>query len=56
MEKNHFNLRRGILGNFGNSNSILNKGPSGTEELNNNNTNTICSVKSIGHIFKTKKN
>ena len=55
VEKNHFNLRRGILGNFGNSNSILNKGPSGTEELNNNNTNTICSVKSIGHIFKTKK-
>ena len=52
IEKNYFNLRGGILGK---SNSIINKGSSDGGEANNNNTNTICSVKSIGHIFKTKK-
>ena len=52
IDKNHFNLRGGILGN---SNSIITKTPGGALEINNNDTNTICSVKSIGHIFKTKK-
>ena len=43
-------------GIVGNSNSIINKGIMGTNDINNNDTNTICSVKSIGHIFKKKKN
>ena len=51
IEKNYFNIGLGILGK---SNSIINKGSSDGVETNNN-TNTICSVKSIGHIFKTKK-
>ena len=51
IEKNYFNIGGGILGK---SNSIINKGSSDGVETNNN-TNTICSVKSIGHIFKTKK-
>ena len=54
LDKNHFNLRGDILGH---SNSIINKVGVCENELynNNNDTNTICSVKSIGHIFKTKK-
>ena len=52
IDKNHFNLRGGILGN---SNSIINRLGILPNETNNNDTNTICSVKSIGHIVKMKK-
>ena len=54
IDKNYFNLRGGFLGN---SNSIITKVSGGVGEIINNNTdtNTICSVKSIGHIFKTRK-
>ena len=52
-DKNHFNLGVGIIGN---SNIIVNKVNNGVNEMNNNDINTICSVKSIGHIFKMKKN
>ena len=52
IDKNHFNLRGGILGN---SNSIINRLGILPNEVNNNDTNTICSVKSIGHIVKMKK-
>jgi hypothetical protein len=53
IDKIHFNLKSDI---FGNSNSIINKAGGGENEIfTNNDTNTICSVKSIGHIFKTKK-
>ena len=52
-DKNHFNIGGGIVGN---SNSIINKGIMGTNDINNNDINTICSIKSIGHIFKKKKN
>ena len=52
-DKNHFDLGVGIIGN---SNIIVNKVNNGVNEMNNNDINTICSVKSIGHIFKMKKN
>jgi hypothetical protein len=52
-DKNHFNLGVGIIGN---SNSIVNKANNVVNEINKNDINTICSVKSIGHIFKMKKN
>ena len=53
IDKNHFNLGGGILGN---SNSIINKIGVCQNEVNNNDNNTISSVKSIRHIFKIKKN
>ena len=51
IDKNYFNLKGGVSGN---SNSIITKAP-GIVDNNNTDTNTICSVKSNGHIFRTKK-